>query len=66
MKEFKLKSDKKTRYGSLQEMKEALGIKSPQTVFDYCKKHKDVIYCKDTTRDQQFHVFYDHKRGIGV
>lgn len=66
MKEFKLKSDKKTRYGSLQEMKEALGINSPQTVFDYCKKHKDVIYCKDKTRDHQFHVFYDHKRGIGV
>lgn len=66
MKEFKLKSDKKTRYGSLQEMKEALGIKSPQTVFDYCKQHKDFIYCKDTTRDSQFHVFYDHRRGIGV
>lgn len=32
MKEFKLKSDKKTRYGSLTEMKEALGIKSPQTI----------------------------------
>lgn len=66
MKEFKLKSDNKTRYVSLQEMKESLGIKSPQTVFDYCKQHKDVIYFKDTTRDQQFHVFYDHKRGIGV
>ena len=66
MKEFKLKSDKNTRYGSLQEMKEALCIKNPQTVFDYCKQRKDVIYCKDTTHDQQFHVFYDHKRGIGV
>ena len=47
-------------------MKEALGIKIPHIVFDYCKQHKDVIYCKDTTRDQQFHMFYDHKRGIGV
>ena len=46
MKEFKLKSDKKTRYGSLTEMKEALGIKNPQTVFDYCKNTKMLFTVK--------------------